>query len=142
VTGPLLTADELAERWQVPKAHVYALTRRGEIPTVKLGRYYRYRLDATTAGPEFAIARSYATHLGARPRRLLRMLARVTSATDDSEIAQLIRERPVQPSPVDVMHDERALRAAALTAPARSPQRECSGSSPARLPVTSHRGRL
>jgi excisionase family DNA binding protein len=44
--GALLTAEQLAERWQVPKAHVYALTRRGEIPTVKLGRYYRYRLDA------------------------------------------------------------------------------------------------
>jgi excisionase family DNA binding protein len=46
VTGQLLTAEQLAARWQVPKAHVYALTRRGEIPTVKLGKYYRYRLDA------------------------------------------------------------------------------------------------
>lgn len=44
--GRLLTADELAERWQVAKGHVYALTRRGQIPTVKLGRYYRYRLEA------------------------------------------------------------------------------------------------
>jgi excisionase family DNA binding protein len=46
MTGRLLTADELAERWQVPKSHVYRLTREGAIPTVKLGRYYRYRLDA------------------------------------------------------------------------------------------------
>jgi len=42
----LLTADQLAERWQVPKSHVYRLTREGVIPAVKLGRYYRYRLDA------------------------------------------------------------------------------------------------
>jgi excisionase family DNA binding protein len=45
----LLTADELAERWQVPKSHVYRLTRAGAIPAVKLGRYYRYRLDAIEA---------------------------------------------------------------------------------------------
>jgi excisionase family DNA binding protein len=42
----LLTADELADRWQVPKTHVYRLTREGTIPTVRLGRYYRYRLVA------------------------------------------------------------------------------------------------
>jgi len=46
VTGQLLTADQLAERWQVPKSHVYRLTRDGQVPAVKLGRYYRYRLDA------------------------------------------------------------------------------------------------
>ena len=38
----LLTAGELAERWQVPKAQVYRLTREGRIPAVRLGRYYRY----------------------------------------------------------------------------------------------------
>jgi excisionase family DNA binding protein len=43
--GQLLTAEQLAERWQVKTGHVYALTRSGEIPAVKLGRYYRYRLD-------------------------------------------------------------------------------------------------
>ena len=42
----LLTADELAERWQLPKSWVYAATRDGRIPTVRLGRYYRYRLEA------------------------------------------------------------------------------------------------
>lgn len=47
--GQLLTADQLAERWQVPKSQVYALTRTGAIPTVRLGRYYRYRLDAIEA---------------------------------------------------------------------------------------------
>jgi excisionase family DNA binding protein len=44
-TRHLLTAGELAERWQVPKSHVYRLTRDGLIPAVRLGRYYRYRLE-------------------------------------------------------------------------------------------------
>jgi excisionase family DNA binding protein len=46
MTGQLLTAEQLAERWQVGTSHVYALTRSGAVPAVKLGRYYRYRLDA------------------------------------------------------------------------------------------------
>jgi excisionase family DNA binding protein len=46
MTGQILTAEQLAERWQVPTSQVYRLTRNGAIPTVKLGRYYRYRLDA------------------------------------------------------------------------------------------------
>ena len=41
----LLTADDLAARWQVSKDHVYELTRQGQIPVVKLGRCYRYRPD-------------------------------------------------------------------------------------------------
>lgn len=45
-SGQLLTAEQLAERWQVPKSQVYRLTRDQAIPTVRLGRYYRYRLDA------------------------------------------------------------------------------------------------
>ena len=47
--GRLLTAEDLAERWQVTSAHVYRLTRDGAIPAVKLGRYYRYRLDTIEA---------------------------------------------------------------------------------------------
>lgn len=43
---PLITAEQLAERWQVPTSHVYRLTREGKVPAVKLGRYYRYRADA------------------------------------------------------------------------------------------------
>lgn len=46
MTGQLLTADQLAARWQVPKSHVYRLTREGAIPAVRLGKYYRYRVDA------------------------------------------------------------------------------------------------
>jgi excisionase family DNA binding protein len=42
----LLTADEVAERWQVSRSHVYALVRAAKIPTVAVGRYYRFRLDA------------------------------------------------------------------------------------------------
>jgi hypothetical protein len=46
VTGPILTAEQLAERWQMKVEWVYAKTRSGEIPRVPLpGRYYRYRLD-------------------------------------------------------------------------------------------------
>jgi hypothetical protein len=42
----LLTADELADRWQVPKSWIYEKTRKGQIPKAPLpGRYYRYRLD-------------------------------------------------------------------------------------------------
>jgi excisionase family DNA binding protein len=45
----LLTADQLAERWQIPRSHVYRLTREAKIPAVRLGKYYRYRLDAIEA---------------------------------------------------------------------------------------------
>jgi len=46
MSGQLLTAEQLAARWQVPKSHVYRLSREGRIPTVSLGRYRRFRLDA------------------------------------------------------------------------------------------------
>ena len=49
MTGQLLTADQLAERWQVPKAQVYRLTRDGRLPCVQLGRYYRFTLVAIEA---------------------------------------------------------------------------------------------
>lgn len=42
--GPLLTADDLAARWQVSKHHVYRLAREGRVPTVRIGRYFRFRL--------------------------------------------------------------------------------------------------
>jgi excisionase family DNA binding protein len=37
------TAEQLAERWSVPKAHVYRLAREGRIPVVLIGRYQRFR---------------------------------------------------------------------------------------------------
>jgi excisionase family DNA binding protein len=45
-TGTLLTADELAEILGVPTGWIYRQSRAGRIPTVKLGRCYRYRLEA------------------------------------------------------------------------------------------------
>lgn len=42
MTAVLLTAKQLAERWQITEHHVYRLTREGKIPAVRLGRYYRY----------------------------------------------------------------------------------------------------
>jgi excisionase family DNA binding protein len=60
----LLTAGDLAQRWQVPKAHVYRLTREGKLPAIALGRYRRYALEAVeafereggTAGAETPVA--------------------------------------------------------------------------------------
>jgi excisionase family DNA binding protein len=48
-TTRLLTADQLADRWQVSKAQVYRLARDGRIPTVAIGRYYRFRVAAIEA---------------------------------------------------------------------------------------------
>lgn len=42
----LLTADDLADRWQVRPAHVYRLAREGRLPTVNIGRYRRFALAA------------------------------------------------------------------------------------------------
>lgn len=44
--APLLTAQDVAAMLGVPASWVYGETRAGRIPTVKLGRYYRYRADA------------------------------------------------------------------------------------------------
>jgi predicted ester cyclase len=42
----ILTAEQLAERWQVRVQWVYAKTRSGELPKVPLpGKYVRFRLD-------------------------------------------------------------------------------------------------
>lgn len=49
MNGQLLTAEQLADRWQVPKSQVYRLTRDQRIPAVRLGKYYRYRVDAIEA---------------------------------------------------------------------------------------------
>ena len=49
MSGRLLTAEDLAARWQVPKSHVYRLAREDAIPVVRLGKYMRFRLDAIEA---------------------------------------------------------------------------------------------
>src|SRR5437763_11069601 len=54
-TGRLLTADDVGVLLAVPKSWVYAETRAGRLPHVKLGRYYRYSrpsIDAFVAGLE------------------------------------------------------------------------------------------
>lgn len=45
----LLTASDVAERWQIPVGHVYRLTRTGQLPTVRMGRYCRYTVTAIEA---------------------------------------------------------------------------------------------
>lgn len=50
----LMTAEQLADRWQVSKAQIYRLAREGRIPAVPIGRYYRFRLDAIAAWEEGA----------------------------------------------------------------------------------------
>ena len=39
----LLTPDQLADRWQCQRTHIYRLAREGKLPSVKLGRLYRFR---------------------------------------------------------------------------------------------------
>jgi len=46
MTSTLLTAGEVAEILGVRRDWVYAQSRAGQIPTVTLGRYRRYRKDA------------------------------------------------------------------------------------------------
>jgi excisionase family DNA binding protein len=42
---PLLTAEELAAQLKVPVSWVYEQSRQGNIPTVRIGRYIRFRLQ-------------------------------------------------------------------------------------------------
>ena len=42
----LLTAEQVAERFQVPTSHVYRLTRSGRLESIELGRYRRYSEEA------------------------------------------------------------------------------------------------
>jgi excisionase family DNA binding protein len=46
VPGRLLNAREVGELLGVPTSWVYEQSRAGRIPTVSLGRYRRYRLEA------------------------------------------------------------------------------------------------
>jgi excisionase family DNA binding protein len=45
----LMTAQDVAALLGVPDSWVHAQTRAKRIPTVKLGRYYRYRREAIEA---------------------------------------------------------------------------------------------
>lgn len=46
VSRSLVTAQEVADLLGVPASWVYEQSRRGKIPTVTLGRYRRYRVEA------------------------------------------------------------------------------------------------
>src|SRR5262249_14737255 len=43
--GPLVTAEDLASSLKVPVSWVYEQSRQGNIPTVRIGRYIRFRLQ-------------------------------------------------------------------------------------------------
>jgi excisionase family DNA binding protein len=47
MSGSLLTAGDVAELLGVAKSWVYEQSRAGRSPTVTLGRYRRYRREAT-----------------------------------------------------------------------------------------------
>jgi excisionase family DNA binding protein len=49
MSGPLLTAGEVAELLAVPESWVREATRSGRIPHVCLGRYRRYEREAIEA---------------------------------------------------------------------------------------------
>jgi len=42
----LLTAEDVADRWKVPKSHVWRLARERGLPCVKLGKYRRFSISA------------------------------------------------------------------------------------------------
>ncbi len=42
----LLTAEQVAERLQIPKGRVYEMARQGEIPTARFGKYVRVPVSA------------------------------------------------------------------------------------------------
>jgi len=69
MTSSLLTAAEIAELLGVPTSWVYQQSRAGRIPTVRLGRYRRYRREAIEEWLERleAPAREARAHAGALP---------------------------------------------------------------------------
>lgn len=44
----LLIAEEVAELLRVPEEHVYRLARRGEITSIRIGRYVRFTATDVT----------------------------------------------------------------------------------------------
>jgi hypothetical protein len=50
MSAEILTAEQLAHRWQVETGWVYAKVRSGELPKIPLpGKYIRFRLDVIEA---------------------------------------------------------------------------------------------
>jgi excisionase family DNA binding protein len=48
-SNALMTAGDVARRWQVKTSAVYRLAREGRLPTVRVGRYVRFRPEAVEA---------------------------------------------------------------------------------------------
>lgn len=51
MTEEIITIDELAEMWKVPKSWVYSRTREtgpGSIPRLKVGKYLRFDANQVT----------------------------------------------------------------------------------------------
>lgn len=48
-TERLLTVEEVAARWQVPKTQVYRLARDEKLDKVQIGRYVRFQLSSVRA---------------------------------------------------------------------------------------------
>jgi excisionase family DNA binding protein len=71
VNRSLVTAQEVAELLGVPASWVYEQSRRGKIPTVTLGRYRRYRVEAIEQWVETLEAQDLPapTRQQSRPRR-------------------------------------------------------------------------
>jgi excisionase family DNA binding protein len=49
MTGQLLTAEQLAERWQMPVSQIYRQARQDRIPVLRIGRYFRFSPAAIEA---------------------------------------------------------------------------------------------
>jgi excisionase family DNA binding protein len=45
ISEPLLTPEELALAMKVPRSWVYEQSRQGRIPTIRVGRYVRFKLN-------------------------------------------------------------------------------------------------
>jgi excisionase family DNA binding protein len=62
--APILTADDLAERWMVSRQTIYDWTRAGALPVIPLpGRILRFRRDAIE---EFERKHAHETWAGTR----------------------------------------------------------------------------
>jgi excisionase family DNA binding protein len=73
--GSLLTAAQVAQLLEVPVSWVYEQSRRGLIPTVTLGRYRRYRLEAIEAWVEEIEAGGPHGRILGRPKGARRTIA-------------------------------------------------------------------
>jgi excisionase family DNA binding protein len=87
----LLTAEEVAEHFAVPRTHVYALARQGRLPHVKVGRYPRFNLSELCT----ALA-SGELRAPAEPPPRARRARRVPASSASSKTASL--RTPKKPS--------------------------------------------